>query len=69
MNEGLRASDALTAVDVVCDHERWNVLNKDVGCIHIDHGGHPAVLSDHHSGLRLVGGVPTRYLPADRRAS
>jgi hypothetical protein len=64
MAEGLRASDALTAVDVACGHEKWHTLNKERGCIHPDHGEYPFPLADHHSGLRLVAGVPTRYVPS-----
>ncbi len=63
LSEGLVRSDALPTRDVPCGHERWNVLNKDVGCIHADHGPFPFPSADHHSGLRLVDGVPTRYVP------
>jgi hypothetical protein len=51
-------------VEVQCDHPKWQTLNKDVGCIHADHGAYPFALADHHSGARLVEGVPTRYVPA-----
>lgn len=61
---GLKRADALTVVDVPCDHPKWNTLNKAVGCIHSDHGTYPPALADHHSGVRLVDGVPTRYVPA-----
>lgn len=61
--EGLRANDARPIVEVTCDHEGWNKLNANVGCIHREHGPWPVPLADHHSGLRLVDGVPTRYMP------
>jgi hypothetical protein len=61
---GLRSADALTVVDVPCDHPKWQALNKDTGCIHSDHGEFPFALTDHHSGARLVDGVPTRYVPS-----
>ena len=63
LSEGLTRSDALPTVDVPCGHEKWNTLNNDNGCIHGDHGAYPFGLTDHHSGLRLVDGVPTRYVP------
>lgn len=63
LSEGLTRSDALPIVAVPCDHEKWNTLNKAFGCIHVDHGGYPFAAVDHHSGLRLVDGVPTRYVP------
>jgi hypothetical protein len=66
-DQGLRAGDARPVVDVECDHPAWNVLTKDRGCIHSDHGPYPYPTADHHTGHRLVAGVPTRYLP--RRAS
>lgn len=61
---GLKRADALPVIDVACDHEKWNVLNKATGCIHADHGPWPVPLADQHSGVRLVDGVPTRYVPA-----
>jgi hypothetical protein len=63
-DSGLRAIDALPLVDVACDHPKWHTLNKAIGCIHPDHGGFPFATVDHHSGARLVDGVPTRYVPA-----
>lgn len=65
---GLRAKDALTVVEVPCDHPKWQALNTEVGCIHASHGGYPFALADHHTGLRLVDGVPTRYVPASAPA-
>lgn len=63
-DSGLRAADALTVVEVACDHPKWSVLNKATGCIHADHGEWPPALVDQHSGVRLVDGAPTRYVPA-----
>lgn len=67
LSEGLERCDALPARDVPCDHEKWNTVNKRLGCIHVDHGGYPFASADHHSGLRLVDGVPTRYVPEASR--
>lgn len=64
--EGLRASDAVPVVDVPCGHEHWNAVNAALGCIHSDHGAWPPPLVDHFTGVRLVDGVPTRYVPAKR---
>ena len=61
--EGLSRADAPAIVDEPCGHEKWNRLNADIGCIHPDHGPYPPAMVDHHSGVRLVDGVPTRYLP------
>ena len=62
--QGLRASDAKRPVDVPCSHPKWQVLNAAAGCVAADHGHYPFEMTDHHSGLRLVDGVPTRYVPA-----
>lgn len=62
-DQGLKRADAKAVVNVPCDHEWWNALNAKVGCIHPGHGPVPFPQADHHSGLRLVGGVPTRYVP------
>lgn len=59
---GLSRASALATIDVACEHPWWNTLNAKVGCIHSDHGPVPFPLADHHSGLRLVAGVPTRYV-------
>jgi hypothetical protein len=61
-DKGLTRADAKAKVDVPCDHDWWNTLNAKLGCIHADHGPVPFPLSDHHSGLRLVAGVPTRFV-------
>lgn len=61
-DKGLTRSDARDTVDVACEHQWWNTLNAKMGCIHPDHGQFPFPLSDHHSGLRLVRGVPTRFV-------
>ena len=61
--KGLTAADSLPTADVECAHAGWNLLNKALGCIHRDHGPFPFPISDHHSGLRMVAGVPTRFIP------
>ena len=63
-DSGLKAIDALPIVETPCGHPKWQALNKATGCIHPDHGEWPPALVDHHSGARLVDGVPTRYVPA-----
>lgn len=64
MDKGLRAGDAKPTVDVTCTHPEWAAVNKKLGCIDSSHGPFPFPQSDHHSGLRLVQDVPTRYVPA-----
>lgn len=63
--EGLCRSDALAITDVACEHEKWNRLNAAIGCIHPDHGPYPPALVDHHTGVRLVHSIPTRYLTSE----
>ncbi len=59
--EGLKRSAALEVVVVPCSHPSWATLNSAVGCIDAEHGPWPPALVDHHSGVRLVKGVPTRF--------
>jgi hypothetical protein len=66
--EALQRLDAPVAVDRPCHHEKWNVLNAVMGCIHPDHGRYPFDLVDHHTGIHLVDGIPTRYLPDPKAA-
>lgn len=61
---GLKRSDQKDAVDVPCSHPAWNAVNATTGCIHPDHGPLPFLLVCHFTGLRMVDGVPTRYVPA-----
>lgn len=63
-DRGLKASDAKPVVDIACNHPGWNRLNKALGCIHPDHGEYPFSAADHHTGVRLVDGVPTRWNPS-----